>query len=206
MDRESSRHDEVVKVNLMGIGMCPELQQPVILLESEKDGRILPIGVTFFEAGAILAKMTNRAPQMPLSHDLIRMVLENFDATVLWVLIDELQGDTFLSKIFVGTRDREFYVDARPCDVIAVALRLKAPMYLSKWIMDAEGITPPEEQKELSEDKDPSENVGRPAEEQDGVVRKRLSQLQADLVRLIEEEDYEQAARVHDEIYRLRKR
>ena len=202
MDQGSPKHHEAVKVNLLGIGMSPELQLPVILLESEKDRSVLPIGIGFFEAGAIFAKLANREPPMALPHDLIEMVLERFDATVLWILIDEIQDDTFLSKIFIGTRDGEFCVDARPSDAIAVALRLKAPMYLSKWIMDEEGITPSEEKQELPKEGDPSEDVGQ-AEEVEREVWRPLSQLQADLARLIEREEYEQAAKVRDEMDRI---
>ncbi len=105
MFREFSRHDEVVKVHLMGIGMSPELQLPVILLESEEDGRVLPIGVGFFEAGVIFAKLTNRQPKMRLPYDLIRMVLKIFNAIVLRVLIYEIQGNTFLSGCSDGTEN-----------------------------------------------------------------------------------------------------
>jgi len=99
---------------------------------------VLPIFVGQFEAFAISVALEGDSPDRPFTHDLIRLMLERLDATIERVVIDDLWNETFYAKIGVVKLGGEtMEIDARPSDAIALALRVRAPIYMAETVLEA---------------------------------------------------------------------
>jgi hypothetical protein len=107
-------------------------QNPVVLLEAPEETGVLPIWIGHPEASAIASQLAGHAFERPLTHDLLRLVIEGFEASVKKVIITELRGNTFFAKIYLSRGDEILAVDARPSDSIALALRTRSPMYVER--------------------------------------------------------------------------
>jgi bifunctional DNase/RNase len=97
---------------------------------------VLPIWVGVFEARAIAMEMDNVAPPRPMTHDLIKAILEGMKAQVTGVVINDLKENTFYAQIVLHTGTASLQLDARPSDAIALALRVKAPIRVAKTVLD----------------------------------------------------------------------
>lgn len=175
------------------------------MLLKEVDGpRRLPIVIGEPEAQAIANELEGVRPQRPMTHDLLRNVIEALGATVKEVVIAELREGTFYAKIVFEYSDME--VDARPSDAIALAVRCNAPLYINEAIMDevalrAEDIQEVDDDDASSgEDDQEQKDAPREAPSQPLTERERLEQ---ELDQAIKVEDYEAAARIRDELQRL---
>ena len=108
-----------------------------VLLRDNR-GRRIPIFVGQFEAFAISVALEGESPDRPFTHDLIRLLLERLDATIERVVIDDLWNETFYAKIGVVKPGGELMdIDARPSDAIALALRVRAPIYMAENVLEA---------------------------------------------------------------------
>lgn len=108
-----------------------------VLLRDNR-GRRVPIFVGQFEAWAISLALEGDAPDRPFTHDLIRLLLERLDATIERVVIDDLWNETFYAKIgLVKAGGETMDIDARPSDAIALALRVRAPIYMAETVLEA---------------------------------------------------------------------
>jgi bifunctional DNase/RNase len=196
-----------IQVDILGLSINPNSQRAYALLLKEVDGpRRLPIVIGEPEAQAIANELEGVRPQRPMTHDLLRSVIETLGASVKEVLISEIKEGTFYAKILFEYSDLE--VDARPSDAIALAVRCGAPLYISEEIMDevslrAEDIQEidAEQQGEESEDHEAASPAQqREAPTQPLTERQRLEQ---ELDQAIKVEDYEAAARIRDDLQRL---
>jgi len=122
----------VVRVQVASLAMDQTTHNPVVLLEApdEKEAGVLPIWIGSPEATAIASQLYGQTFERPLTHDLLRIVIEGLDARVNKVLITELRGNTFFAKIYIARGEDIFVIDARPSDSIALALRTRAPIYV----------------------------------------------------------------------------
>lgn len=109
------------------------VQRYVLLSDGD---RKLPILIGPFEASAITFSIENHQPDRPLTHDLLKTVLDNLGAEVQKILIDDLWQDTYYAKIFLKTRTKELVLDSRPSDAIALAVRAQAPIYVVEGILN----------------------------------------------------------------------
>ena len=108
-----------------------------VLLRDNR-GRRVPIFVGQFEAFAISVALEGDSPDRPFTHDLIRLMLERLDATIERVVIDDLWNETFYAKIgLVRASGETMDIDARPSDAIALALRVRAPIYMAENVLEA---------------------------------------------------------------------
>lgn len=108
----------------------------VVLSDGE---RRLPIVIGPFESQAILLPMEQQRPDRPMTHDLIRTIMDRLGGTLDRVVIDDLWNATYYAKLFIRTGREEIQVDARPSDAIALAVRFDASIYVSEAILDAGG-------------------------------------------------------------------
>ncbi len=108
-----------------------------VLLRDNR-GRRVPIFVGQFEAFAISVALEGDSPDRPFTHDLIRLMLERLDTTVERIVIDDLWNETFYAKIgLVRAGGETMDIDARPSDAIALALRVRAPIYMAETVLEA---------------------------------------------------------------------
>ncbi len=195
-----------IQVDILGLSINPNSQRAYALLLKEVDGtRRLPIVIGEPEAQAIANELEGVRPQRPMTHDLLRNIIEVLGASVKEVVIAELREGTFYARIVFEYSDLE--VDARPSDAIALAVRCNAPLYIEESIMDEVSLRAEDVQEvdddESREDEDQETSAvprEREAPSQPLTERQRLEQ---ELDQAIKVEDYEAAARIRDELQRL---
>jgi uncharacterized protein len=196
-----------LQVDILGLSTSPHTNGAYALILYELEGkRKLPIIIGGFEAQAIALKLENIKPPRPFTHDLFKNIADVFNLHVNEVIIDELHNETFYAKVVCEANGEVHEIDARPSDAIAIAVRFNAPLYVTEEIMNEAGIR--EEQKEDGEEGDEGEGeIPLEAEEQISLPvtpETRLDELQSALNDAITNENYEEAARLRDEISRLK--
>jgi uncharacterized protein len=156
----------MVEVRLRAVRVDLQSNTPVLLLqETEGLGRTLPIFIGAPEATAIAFALQGMDTPRPMTHDLIRDLLESLDADVVRVVVTELRSSTYYADILLRTDGREVPVSSRPSDAVAVAVRTGAPLFVADDLMDAEGIMLAVEEEEDGEsDEDESDETGNPEE------------------------------------------
>lgn len=191
---------ELIQVDIVGLSTSPTSGGAYALVLGEVQGnRRLPIIIGAFEAQAIALELEKIQPPRPMTHDLLRDLFEAVGAEVLSVVIDELRDGTFYAKIRFVHNGRERQLDARPSDAVALAVRVDAPIFVAPVVMEEAGIPTDEGAGLLISS---SESV---EEEEPEQPMSRLERLQRMLEKAIENEDYERAAQLRDEIARLKK-
>ena len=110
--------------------------ETIVLLEEKREGKLLPIWIGPAEARAILMELEKAVPHRPMTHDLMRNILKTLKAEVLRVVITEVKGGTYFAFIDMKAGSRRFSIDSRPSDAIALALRMKSPIYVKPVIME----------------------------------------------------------------------
>jgi bifunctional DNase/RNase len=120
---------------------------PVVILQETSGKRILPIWIGQAEARAIAMELAKQKFQRPLTHDLMKTIIQGLGARIRKVTIGDLKDNTFYAKLFVEKDDEIIGIDARPSDSIALALRTKAPIYVADELLRDYPVT-----KDLSDD------------------------------------------------------
>ncbi|MBI3327170.1 MAG: bifunctional nuclease family protein [Nitrospinae bacterium] len=129
-----------------GLTLDPLTNMPIVILKDVEGNRALPIWIGPNEANAIALEMEKVTTPRPMTHDLIRNILEGLKAKVSRVVVNDLRDNTFFAVIFLSVNDIEVAIDSRPSDAIALALRVKAPIFVAeKVIRDAKSIDLTEE-------------------------------------------------------------
>ncbi|MFA7627505.1 MAG: bifunctional nuclease family protein, partial [Candidatus Kapaibacterium sp.] len=136
---------EKVELIVLGLSASPASNNAYALILKEVDGdRRVPIIIGAFEAQAIALEMEGVTPPRPMTHDLIRNVLDSFGLTLSEVDINDMVDGTFYAKLIFDSHGLE--LDARPSDAIALAVRCNAPIFISSQILDETGLTPQSEE------------------------------------------------------------
>lgn len=191
-----------LQVDILGLSTSPHTNGAYALILYEVEGkRKLPIIIGGFEAQAIALKLENIKPPRPFTHDLFKTVADTFSLSVKEVFIDELHNETFYAKVICEMNGETREIDARPSDAIAIAVRFGAPIFVSEEIMNEAGIR--EEQQEEAEVAE-TETGMAPPREVVGKAESSLNELQKMLEEAVKREDYEEAARLRDEISRVK--
>ena len=118
--------------------------QPVLLLQEKIGGKLLPIWIGPAEARAILMELEKAVDHRPMTHDLMRNMLKTLQAEVLRVVITEIKDGTYFALIDLEDGGRRFSLDSRPSDAVALALRMKSPIYVKAIVMERGFHAPPE--------------------------------------------------------------
>ena len=124
-----------VEMKVRGLALDSLSNMPIIILRDEEDKRSLPIWVGIFEANAIALELEKIATPRPMTHDLIKNILEAVDAKVAKVVVNDLKENTFFATIHLQVGDTEVAVDSRPSDAIALALRVAAPIFVEEEVV-----------------------------------------------------------------------
>ena len=135
-----------MKVDKLGIDLLTH--DPVVILKDLEGKRYLPILIGPFEATAIALALEGTPVPRPLSHDLMRAMLESLQARLEHIVIHDIKDSTFFAKLIVRTNGSTQEIDARPSDGIALALRMQAPIYVSDRIVLEETVADKKSEQE----------------------------------------------------------
>lgn len=124
-----------VEMKVRGLALDPLSNMPIIILRDEEEKRSLPIWVGIFEANAIALELEKIPTPRPMTHDLIKNILETLDARVQKIEVNDLRENTFFALIYLQIGNQELTVDARPSDAIALALRTGAPIFVDEDVI-----------------------------------------------------------------------
>ncbi len=200
----------LVRLNIKGISYSQTQNGAYALILNEVDGdRKLPIVIGAFEAQSIAIALEKEIrPPRPLTHDLFKNFSDRFDIVVKQVIIHKLVDGVFYSSLICERDKIEEIIDARTSDAIALALRFQAPIFTYKNILDKAGIylkvDPTKEDDEDKEDSILVEDILNedlePTPVQDSYTKHSLEDLHNLLDEAVNNEDYEKAAKIRDEI------
>lgn len=193
---------DFIRVDIIGLSTSPSSGGAYALVLGEVEGnRRLPIIIGAFEAQAIALELEKIQPPRPMTHDLLRDTFDAVDVDVSEVVIDELREGTFFAKIRYRHNGDERQLDSRPSDAVALAVRVDAPIYVAPAVLEEAGIVAEEEETSVSSLAQAGSSSSTEEEEQGGT---RLERMERQLEKAIEEENYERAAKLRDEIEQLK--
>ena len=125
-----------VEMKIRGLMIDPVSQMPIIILKNADGSSVLPIWVGIFEANAIAMQLEEIVSPRPMTHDLLRNVIEDLKAAVEKIVVSDLKDNTFYALIYLRIGGELVAVDSRPSDAIALALRVPAPIYVEDSVID----------------------------------------------------------------------
>ncbi len=182
--------NDLIQVQVIGFSPAQQTGGFVVFLQEDGTRRCLPIVVGVAEAQAISLILNPEPLARPMTYDTFKNILDSLRGVIARVVVTKLEDNTFYADIWVTNATGDsFHLDARPSDSIAIALKNGAPIYVARDVMRAAGIDVPDQMLEK----------GHPARK-----ATRLERLAAKLREALEEENYEEAARLRDEIKRAK--
>lgn len=202
-----------IKLEILGLSSSQSQSGSFALVLGEVEGdRRLPIIIGMFEAQAIAIEIEKVRPSRPMTHDLFRAIGNDLNFTVEEIIISNLKEGVFFAQIMITDGIKHIAVDSRPSDAIAIGLRFDAPIYTYEHILSEAGIVveDTEEEQEEGESEEASSETSEAVVEtsEKGKTKKpssdlkslSLDKLNEMLNEAIENEDYEKAARIRDEL------
>ncbi len=190
---------DFIQVDIIGLSTSPSSGGAYALVLGEVDGnRRLPIIIGAFEAQAIALELEKIQPPRPMTHDLLRSLFDVLGAEVNDIVIDDLSEGTFYAKVRYVAEEVEGQLDARPSDAVALAVRTDAPIFVASHVLDEAGI--PADDEDLA----PVEDSDEIPEERPMQGATKLERMESELKKAVDDEDYELAAKLRDEINRMR--
>ncbi len=136
-------------MTVRGIALDPITNMPIIILKDVEERKALPIWVGIFEANAIALELEKVSTPRPMTHDLMRSILEGLGVSVRQVIINDLKDNTFFAVIELARNGTAINIDSRPSDAIALALRVNAPIFVTEQVVaQAKSVEISEEKEE----------------------------------------------------------
>src|SRR5215510_14431102 len=129
----------MLEMKVRGLTLDPLSNMALVILRDLEGNRALPIWVGIPEANAIALEIEQVPTPRPMTHDLIKNILEGINASVTRVVVNDLRDSTFYATISLSLQGKEFHIDSRPSDAIAVALRVRAPIYVTLDVIERAG-------------------------------------------------------------------
>jgi uncharacterized protein len=188
-----------IQCEILGLTSSPSTGGAYAILLKEIEGvRRLPIIIGSFEAQAIALEIEGIKPPRPLTHDLLKQIIDNLGGSVSEVIINELRENTFYAKIVLEVSGLSNEIDARPSDAIALSVRTQTPIYVTESVLEMAGFIPSDEnEKEFSKKIEVNEEPLPKSKEA------KIASLQNKLREALEAEEYERAAKIRDDIKKL---
>ncbi len=124
-----------LEMKVRGLALDPLSNLPIIILRDDEEKRSLPIWIGIYEANAIALELEKIETPRPMTHDLIKNILETIEARVQKVVVTDLKENTFYAVLHLQVGTTEYTVDSRPSDAIALALRVGAPIYVDEEVV-----------------------------------------------------------------------
>lgn len=136
--------DDAVRVEVQAVLLPPGSHSPLVVLADLDGERYLPIGVGPCEALAIRRGLDGPPPERPLTHDLLKSVIESLEGKLAAITVNRFEKNTFFAELLVTAADGEtVLIDARPSDSIALAVRFETPLFVTRDVFDAAGVSAP---------------------------------------------------------------
>lgn len=207
-----------IQLEILGLSASPASNGAYALILKETGGtRRLPIVIGAPEAQAIAVEMEGVKPPRPMTHDLLKNIIEQFGGTVSEVSIVDMKDSTFFAVIIIDGLSLE--IDARPSDAIAIAVRFNAPIYITDSILEEAGFYPENADDSLGDDdgdeeendlldllRESKQETDKDDEDKEPPSTEGMSyfeQLKVKLAAAISKEDYEEAAKIRDEMQKI---
>jgi bifunctional DNase/RNase len=130
----------VVELTIESIRVSLMSYQRVVILKEKDADRYLPIWIGPAEADSIAVRLQEVAVARPLTHDLLRSIIDTLGATVEYVLVNDLSNDTFYARIMLQVDGRSLEIDSRPSDAIALAVRAQVPIFADESVLERAGV------------------------------------------------------------------
>ncbi len=191
-----------IKLEIIGLSYSQTQSGAYALVLGESEGnRRLPIIIGGFEAQAIAIQLEKLVPTRPLTHDLFKSLTDAFNIRLLEILIYSMVEGVFYARLICTNGESDIEIDARTSDAVALAVRYECPIYANESILEEAGVNVEDEGLAFLQDKeeDPTDD------EEDGLPDDDISilsvrELKERLTQAIENEEYEKAARLRDEL------
>lgn len=135
----------MIEVVINSIRVSLMSQYRVVILKDLNSDRYVPIWIGPCEADAITIELQNMPPQRPLTHDLLRNVIRELGGNVVHIFINDLRSDVYFARIVIDVNGNQIEIDARPSDALALAVRVKAPIFVSESVMERAVVEPEED-------------------------------------------------------------
>ena len=194
--------EKLVELEILGLSSNHSQSGSFTLVMGEMGGtRRLPIVIGMFEAQAIAIEIEKIIPNRPMTHDLFKSFSESFQFEIEKIHISDMKEGVFYAKIHCKSSIQEVEIDSRPSDAIAIAVRFNAPIFCAEKVMAEAAIEFTEEDKKIEEKPEPKAPVQKVTAKKEGSLKDfSLDKLNQLLEKAINNEDYEKAARIRDEI------
>lgn len=125
-----------IEMTIKGLMVDPVTNVPIVILHDQEGLKVLPIWVGMHEANAIALQIENVSTPRPMTHDLLRNVVRDLNASVQRIVVSDLQENTFYALIYLSSNGDTVAIDARPSDAIALALRTRAPIFVEEAVIE----------------------------------------------------------------------
>jgi len=142
-----------LQMKVSGIALDPFTNTPIVILKDSTNERTLPIWIGFMEAGSIAMELEKTPRIRPITHDLVKNLIEKLGFHVSRIEVTDLRDDTFYACMHIKKDNEEYILDARPSDAIAIALRTDSPIFVN------EGVLEKSKSIEIDEDKEKLEKL-----------------------------------------------
>ncbi|MCZ7585654.1 MAG: bifunctional nuclease family protein [Deltaproteobacteria bacterium] len=157
----------LIEMKISALAFDPTMNMPLVILKSDDGKQILPIWIGMLEAGAIAAQLEKIDVARPMTHDLLKTMVESLGGTVDRVVISDLTDNTYFARVFIKRADEEIEFDARPSDSMALALRTNAKIFADEGVVERSrkvdlpqaqpGVDEQEKWREILENMDPED-------------------------------------------------
>lgn len=151
----------MVEMKVAGVILDSQSKHPIVMLRDLEERRALLIWIGEPEANSILMALEGIQPPRPMTHDLMQLVLDKFDASLQRIVITDMRDSTFFAQLEIDQSGKTLTIDCRPSDAIALALRAEATIFVNEAVMAANAIpiNPASEDEEEKKFKEFLENV-----------------------------------------------
>lgn len=145
------------EMKVAGITVDPFTNTPIVLLKDAEEKDVLPIWIGLLEASSIATALENIDTPRPMTHDLIKNILDSLGVKVLKIEVNDLKDNTYYALLHIDVNKKRMVIDARPSDAIAIALRTNAPIFVEESVIQRSAkvdLTTQKEDKVVSESSD----------------------------------------------------
>ena len=196
----------MTEMEVIAVQLEPNSNHPLVWLKDKDQKVFLPIAIGNFEAVAISLVLHDEPPPRPIAYDLLCAIMDGFDVHVEQVLVSALRDETFFAEITLVRDGEAIVIDSRPSDALALALRVDAPVFVADQVIEEAGLSVKQDVPLEDGEDNIAAIVASAAEDEEEApdqVTQKVDALKARLQEAVELEEYEEAARLRDEIGRL---